>query len=160
VDDSHFGYAPEAEIALELVGLADIPLIAFGKLEYLAAKYRLNTEVLIKPSPIHALAATAAALTGNEWAGLQSAADWYQTGKLNGVFTDLPREFELFVVEDTMGGIRSTQESGEILRQNGFNVPTHLLGLTSGSISKIEAFTQANISHYENWDELVKAIDL
>ena len=70
VDDSHFGYAPEAEIALELVGLADIPLIAFGKLEYLAAQRGLDPGALIKPSPVHALAATAAALTGDEWAWL------------------------------------------------------------------------------------------
>ena len=160
VDDSHFGYAPEAEIALNLVGLADIPLIAFGKLEYLAAKYGLDAGMLIKPSPVHALAATAAALTGHEWAGLQSAGDWYQTGKLDGVFATLPREFELFVVEDTMGGIRSTQAAGEILRQNGFNVPTYTLGLTSGSVSKIEAFTQAGIPHFENWDSLIADVNL
>jgi hypothetical protein len=160
VDDSHFGYAPEAEIALELVGLADIPLIAFGKLEYLAAKSGLDAGVLIKPSPVHALAAIAAALTGDEWAGLQSAGDWRQTGKLNGVFADLPREFELFVVEDTMGGIRSTQAAGGILRQNGFDITTHAIGLTSGSVSKIEAFSQAGIRYFENWETLIAGIDL
>ena len=106
------------------------------------------------------MAATAAALTGDEWSGLQSAGDWYQTGKLKGVFSTLPREFELFVVEDTMGGIRSTQAAGEILRQNGFDVTAHLLGLTSGSVSKIEAFTQIGISHFENWDSLVDKLNL
>ena len=160
VDDSHFGYAPEAEIALELVGLADIPLIAFGKLEYLAAKRGLDAGVLIKPSPVHALAATAAALTGDEWAGLQSAGDWHQTGKLDGIFATLPREFALFVVEDTMGGIRSTHAAGEILRQNGFDVPTQTIGLTSGSASKVEAFTQAGIPHFENWKELIAGLNL
>jgi len=155
VDDSHFGYAPEAEIALKLVGLADIPLIAFGKLEYLAAQRGLDAGMLIKPSPVHALAATAAALTGDEWSGLQSAGDWYQTGKLNGVFADLPREFELYVVEDTLGGIRSTLAAGEVLRQNGFDVTVHALGLTSGSVSKIEAFTQAGIRHFETWEALI-----
>ncbi len=160
VDDSHFGYAPEAEIALELVGLADIPLIAFGKLEYLAAQRGLDPGALLKPSPVHALAATAAALTGDEWAGLQSAADWFQTGKLNGVFSTLPREFELFVVEDTMGGIRSTQAAGEILRQNGFDITTHTIGLTSGSASKVEAFSLAGIRHFENWETLIAELGL
>jgi hypothetical protein len=160
VHDSHFGYAPEAEIALELVGLADIPLIAFGKLEYLAAQRGLDAGALIKPSPVHALAATVAALTGDEWAGLQSAGDWFQTGKLNGVFANLPHEFELFVVEDTLGGIRSTQAAGEILRQNGFDVPTQTIGLTSGSISKAEAFTQADIPYYENLESLIAGIKL
>ena len=160
VDDSHFGYAPEAEIALELVRLADIPLIAFGKLEYLAAQRGLDAGKLIKPSPVHALSATVAALTGDEWLGLQSAGDWFQTGKLNNVFADLPHEFELFVVEDTLGGIRSTQAASEILRQNGFVVTIHALGLTSGSASKIEAFTQAGITHFENWDALISGINL
>jgi hypothetical protein len=155
VGDSHFGYAPEAEIALKLVGLDDIPLIAFGKLEYLADQRGLDSSALIKPSPVHALAATAAALTGNEWAGLQSAGDWFQTGKLNGVFANLPHEFELLVVEDTMGGIRSTLAAGEILRQAGFNVNTQAIGLTSGSISKVEAFTHAGIRNFENWETLV-----
>ncbi|MDP1548282.1 MAG: hypothetical protein Q8L87_19890, partial [Anaerolineales bacterium] len=160
VDVSHFGYAPEAEIALELVGLADIPLIAFGKLEYLAAQSGLDAGALIKPSPVHALAATAAALTGNEWAGLQSAGDWFKTGKLDGIFTDLPREFELFVVEDTLGGIRSTQAAGEILRQHGFGVITHTLGITSGSAAKIAAFNKADIPYFENWESLIEQVGL
>jgi len=160
VNDSHFGYAPEAEIALELVGLADIPLIAFGKLEYLAAKRGLDAGVLIKPSPVHALAATAAAFTGDEWSGLQSAGDWFQTGKLNGVFANLPREFELYVVEDTLGGIRSTQAAGDVLRQAGFDVNTHTLGLTSGSASKVKAFTQAGVPYFENWASLIAEINL
>jgi len=160
VNDSHLGYAPEAEIALELVGLPDIPLIAFGKLEYLAAQRGLDASALIKPSPVHALAAVAAALTGNEWAGLQSAGDWFQTGKLEGVFADLQRSFELYVVEDTLGGIKSTQAAGEILMQNGFNVAVHTLGMTSGSASKIDAFTQAGIPFFENWEALISAIKL
>lgn len=159
-DDSHFGYAPEAEIALELVGLADIPLIAFGKLEYLAAQRGLDAGSLIKPSPVHALAATAAAFTGDEWSSLQSAGDWVQTGQLTSVFADLPRTFELFVVEDTLGGIRSTQAAGEIFRQAGFDVTVHALGLTSGNAAKVEAFHQAGVRYFENWESLIVGIDL
>ncbi len=160
VDDSHFGYAPEAELALEFVGLADIPLIGFGKLEYLASQRGLDAGALIKPSPVHALAATIAAFTGNEWAGLKSAGDWYKTGQLKGVFAELPPAFELYVVEDTLGGIRSTQATGEILRQAGFDVTVHALGLTSGSVSKVEAFRRAGIRYYKNWEELMTGIDL
>jgi hypothetical protein len=155
VNTSHFGYAPEAEIALELVELADIPLIAFGKLEYLASQRGLDASALVKPSAVHALAAAVAALTGDEWAGLQSAGDWFQTGRLNAIFRDLPREFELFVVEDTLGGIRSTQAAGKILQQAGFDVTVHALGLTSGSASKIEAFSQAGIRYFETWEALI-----
>ena len=160
VNVSYFGYAPESEIALELVGLTDMPLIGFGKLEYLAAEYGFSAGTLIKPSPVHALAATAAALTGNEWAGLQSAGDWAQTGQLKGVFADLPRAFELYVIEDTLGGIRSTQAAGEILRKAGFDVTVHPLGLTSGSAAKTDAFTQAGVPHFENWEALIAGTNL
>ena len=160
VNVSHLGYAPEAELALELVGLADIPLIGFGKLEYLASQRGLDAGALLKPSPVHALAATAAALAGDEWSALQSAGDWYQTGQLKGVFADLPRAFELFVVEDTLSGIRSVQAAGEIFRQAGFDVTVHALGLTSGSAAKVDAFSQAGIPHYENWEALIVEVGL
>ena len=145
---------------MELVGLADIPLIAFGKLEYLAAQRGLDAGALVKPSPVHALAATVAALTGDEWAGLQSAGDWVQTGQLKGIFASLPREFELFVVEDTLSGIRSTQAAGKILQHAGIDVTVHPLGLTSGSASKVEAFTQAGVLYFENWESLISGIKL
>ncbi|HKJ38383.1 MAG TPA: hypothetical protein VJ972_06380 [Anaerolineales bacterium] len=158
VDDSHLGYAPEAELALELVGLADIPLMAFGKLEYLAAQRGMDAGTLVKPAPVHALAAIAAALTGDEWAGLQSAGSWLQMKRITGVLADLPRSFELVVVEDTLGGIRSTQAAGEILRDAGFDVTVHAFGLTSGSKAKADAFEQAGIVHFENWDELIPTL--
>jgi hypothetical protein len=160
VNDSHFGYAPEAELALELVGLTDIPLIGFGKLEYLASQRGLDAGALVKPAPVHALAATAAALTGDEWAGLQSAGDWVQTGQLKGVFADLPRAFELFVIEDTLGGIRSVQAAGEIFRQAGFDVTIHALGLTFGSAAKVDAFRQAGVPYFEDWESLIAGIKL
>jgi hypothetical protein len=155
VNVSHLGYAPEAELALELVGLADIPLMGFGKLEYLASQRGLDAGALLKPAPFQALAATAAAFAGDEWSALQSAGDWYQTGQLKGVFADLPHAFELFVVEDTLSGIRSVQAAGEIFRQAGFDVTVHALGLTSGSAAKVDAFSQAGIPHYEDWEALI-----
>jgi hypothetical protein len=114
---------------------------------------------LIKPSPVHALAATAAALTGNEWAGLESAGDWFLSGRLNDIFAKLPRTFELYVVEDTLGGIRSTIAAGEILQQAGFDITVRPLGLTSGSTAKIEAFTQAGVSYFDTWESLVAGSD-
>ncbi len=160
VNDSQLGYAPEAELALELVGLSHIPVIAFGKLEYLASKHQLDPAALMKPSPIHALAATLAAWTGEEWSALQAANHWRETGKLNDVFSQLPKSFELIVVEDTMGGIRSTRKAGEILQQAGFDVNIQTLGLTSGSTSKAAAFADFNVPYYKDWSELIDGINL
>jgi hypothetical protein len=160
VDASHIGYAPEAEAALELVGLAEIPLIGYGRLEYYEKQYGVAAASLLKPSPVQSLAAVAAAFTGEEWSSIQAAAEWQASGRLNSLFLSLPREFELFVVEDTMGGIRSTQTAGEILQKNGFDVNVHALGLTSGSAAKAEAFDKAGVVHYETWETLIAGTGL
>jgi len=156
VFDSHSGYAPEAEMALELVGLSDIPSIAFGKLEYLASHYGLETATLMKPSPFHALAGVLAAWTGEEWHSLQATNHWRETGSLNGLLDQLPSAFELMVVEDTMGGIQSTRSAAEILKKAGLDVHIFAIGLTSGNSGKASAFEQAGVQHFQDWDSLIK----
>jgi hypothetical protein len=159
VNTSHFGYAPEAELALELVGLSDIPLIGYGGLTYLANQRGLDAATLLKPSPVQALAAIAAAFTGEEWTTIQAAAEWQKTGQLNEVFSRLPRSFELIVVEDTIGGINSTLKAAEILQQAGMDITVQTLGLTSGSSSKAVPFKQAGILFFENWVALMHQIE-
>lgn len=154
-DGSHVGYAPEAELALELVGIPDIPLMSFGKLEFIAAQHGLNPAALLKPSPFHALAGILAAWAGDELSALQAAYDWHGTGTLNGRFTELPKSFELIVVEDTMGGIRSARAAGEIFQQAGYVVSVRPLGLTSGSPAKAAAFEAAHVPFFENWESLL-----
>jgi len=154
------GYAPEAELGLALTELENIPIMAFGKLEYIARRRGLDPVKLVKPSPVHALAGVIAAFTGDEWLAIQSAADWYQTGRLNDSFMTIPEAFDLIVIEDTLGGIRSTQAAGEILKQAGFQVNVHLFGLTSGNPKKAAAFKDAGVPHFENWESLLKQLPL
>jgi hypothetical protein len=158
VEVSHQGYAPEAEIALDLVRLPDIPLISFGKLQYLGEQRGLEPEALLKPSPVQAMAAIAAALTGNEWAALQAACDWYETGQLTGVLAELPQVFAVSVIEDTPGGVRSVIAAGKILREAGLEVTVHAFGLTSGSAAKTAALAQLNVPCFEDWDALIDQI--
>ena len=158
INESSLGYAPEAELALDLVGMNDIPLMAFGKLEYIAAQHGLMPSTLVKPSPFQALAATLAARTGDELSALHAAYDWHRAGKLNSKFAKLPKTFELIVVEDTMGGIRSVRTAGEIFRQAGFDVTVRTLGLTSGISAKAAAFDAAAVPHFENWEQLIKVL--
>lgn len=160
VAESTVGYAPEAELALELVELSNIPLIAFGKLEYLAYKHQLDPATLVKPSPVQALAAVLAAWTGEEWPALQAANQWRETGSLNEMFNQLPKTFDLIVVEDTMGGIRSVRAAGEILQVAGFDVNTQALGLTSGSVAKASVFEQFDVPYFEDWVSLINSVDL
>lgn len=154
------GFAPEAELALELVGLPDIPLIAFGKLEYLASQYGLEPATLVKPSPVQALAAALAAWTGEEWPALQAANHWRETGILNEMFNQLPKTFELIVVEDTMGGIHSVRSAGEILKKAGLDVNVRAIGLTSGNSAKTSAFEHAGVQYFQDWESLIKGIAL
>ena len=158
VTDSTLGYAPEAELALELVGMRKIPLIAFGKLEYIAVQYGLDPAKLVKPSPFQALAATLVALTDDELSALQAAYAWHVSGKLNGFFSELPKSFELIVVEDTMGGVRSVRAAGEILQKLGLDVIVKAYGLTSGISAKKAAFEQAGVPHFESWNELISVL--
>ena len=154
------GYAPEAELALELVGLSRIPLIAFGKLEYLAAQYGLDPAALVKPSPVQALAALLAAWTGEEWPALQAANHWHETGLLSAMFDRLPRAFEWIVVEDTMGGINSVRAAGEILKKAGFDVHIHAIGLTSGNSAKASSFGRAGLPYFQDWESLIRGVGL
>ena len=158
VDAPPLGYAPEAEIALDLVGLVDIPLISFGKLQYLGEQRGYDPENLLKPSPVQALAGIAAALMGNEWAALQAACDWHETSKLTGALAELPQSFKVIIVEDTLGGIRSVWAAGEILRDAGLDVTVSAYGLTSGSPAKSAAFEQVGVPYFIDWDALIEKI--
>ena len=66
-------YAPEAEIALDLIGLADLPLAAYGHLTWLAAQYNQRPDYFVKPSPVHALTAMAMAIGGSEREALETS---------------------------------------------------------------------------------------
>jgi hypothetical protein len=160
IDTPPLGYAPEAEIALELVDLSDIPLISFGRLQYLGSQRGYDPETLLKPSPVQALAGIAAALTGDEWSSLQAACDWHETGQLTGTLVQLPRSFDVSIVEDTLSGIRSVIAAGEILRKAGLDVTVHAYGLTSGSAAKSAAFDQARVPHFNDWEGLVGQLGL
>jgi hypothetical protein len=152
------GYPPEAEFALELAGLEDIPMIAHGRLQYLASQHELDAATLEKPSPFHALAAVLAAWTGEELTALQSANHWYETNSLDGKFVRLPRTFELVVVEDTLGGIRSVRAAGEILKASGFDVTVRPFGLTLGNETKASAFRKAGVPYYSDWESIIDVI--
>jgi len=155
IKDTLLSYPPEAELGLKLVGLSDIPVIGYGKLEYIATQRGLDAMTLLKPAPAQALAAIVAAWTDNELAGLHSACDWIQTNEVKGALADLPRKFDLIIVEDTLGGVRSVRAAGEILRQAGFEVNVHAFGLTSGSAAKAKTFKQTGVPYFENWAELI-----
>ena len=149
------GFAPEAELALALTGLPDVPLMAFGRLEYLARHHDMDPASLVKPSPFHALAAIFAASTGEEWSALQAARHWHETGLIDERIHLLPKTFDLIVIEDTLGGVYSARAAAAILNKAGLEVNVHAIGLTSGSAAKAFAFEREGVSYFDDWESLI-----
>ena len=131
---SPLGYPPEAEMALEVVGCPDLPLIGWGHLRAflahpLAGDSSSDAERLLKPHPFHALAALLAALTGDEAQALRLAAEglFHRHPPARALF---PREgVHLIVVEDTAPGLRSALGAAEALRRWGVPLRLTLLGV-------------------------------
>src|SRR5258708_2065600 len=67
------GYTPESEMGAELVGLGGVPVMGFGKLDWWAGQVGRAGSQLVKPSPLHAMAAMGAARTGLEVESIKAA---------------------------------------------------------------------------------------
>ncbi|NPA92413.1 MAG: hypothetical protein GXO56_01865, partial [Chloroflexi bacterium] len=109
------GYAPEAEMALEAVGLPDLPLVGYGRLVYFAAQRGLPTaEILLKPAAFHALAAIFAALMQDEQAGLARAARWLLDGDSERV--GMPDRLIVVGLDDSVSGLHGVAAAVDALR--------------------------------------------
>jgi hypothetical protein len=119
------GYAPEAEIALEKVGLSPLPLIGYGRILYLAGQTGAAVEEYSKPSPVHALAAIFAALTGEENSSLILARKLY-LGEAAPEISYLKNQegIQVHVFEDSPGGIQAVRKAGEIL--SAYDLPVQV----------------------------------
>jgi hypothetical protein len=156
--DSLPGYAPEAEFALQLVDMQDLPLIGFGRMRHLAERHAVEVETLLKPSPVQALAAIGAALSGEE---LQSLEDTYAFFKksTDGGLAALPdwaaAPLEVHVFEDSAGGIEAVQRAGELLRDAGAEIRVHAYGIAQNE-AKIRALKGVGARVYATTDEAVQ----
>ncbi len=79
----HVGYSPEAELGMQLLDM-HYPLIATGRVQWLAAKVNVPFESVTKPAPIQALAAIGAAVTHQEADSLLAAHALVSQGELIG----------------------------------------------------------------------------
>lgn len=113
------GYAPEAELGAQLVGLGHVPLIGYGSVHWLAEAVGGNPEGYLKPSPVHGLAAIGAALGGSESEALLAAA----AGRGDSSAPVWPpplnalrgREGRVIVFEDSAAGIRGVRRAAALL---------------------------------------------
>ena len=129
---SKVGYPPEAELALEKMDLLDVPLIAYGRMQYLAGKLNIPTASLVKPYPYQALAGIKAALDGEELPALSWVGKIYQlmhsieskdhTGLPALADIDRSDELDIHIFEDMPVGIRSAREASDMLRKFGMKI--------------------------------------
>jgi phosphoglycolate phosphatase-like HAD superfamily hydrolase len=143
--------APEAEIALDLIGLADLPLATYGHLTWLAAQYNQRPDYFVKPSPVHALTAMAMAIGGSEREALETAYALVREGRLVAPLSDLRgRRAEVHVFEDSARGIRGVREAARLLEQAGIHVDARAWGIADHpekrrALESLDALTFANV---------------
>jgi hypothetical protein len=120
IRDDTDNYAPEAELAVQMLGLEILPMIGYGRLQWLANKCGGDPNFLIKPSAVHALAAVGAAVSGDEEASLIGAYALVEEGRLQQPFSDLANAtLNVTVFEDSITGVKATQRGMEMLQAYG-----------------------------------------
>jgi hypothetical protein len=130
--DPPAGYAPEAELAAELIGLAGkVPLIGQGRVGWLAWRNGRGAAEYVKPSPVQALASIGAAASGSETGALKAAAALFEHGELAGPLAGLAgHPTHVIVFEDTAGGIRAAQKAVGLLQRAGLEVAFEGVGVS------------------------------
>ena len=153
-------YVPEAEIALELVGLSEIPLIGYGRMIYLADQLGLEAETLLKPSPVQAIAAILAAIQGDEIGALRLAYNVYTKSKAQIdepilTYSGSNGRLLISVFEDSAGGIEAVKNAAKILHQAGVPVSVSSYGIATNP-EKIDALKSVGAMIYPSTDQAVQ----
>lgn len=153
-------YTPEAEMALRMIGLEEIALMSFGRMNYLAEAVGEQADHFLKPSPVQGLAAIRAAITGEERASLEWA---YELAKEEGndrmmrLSLDwLPGGVELHVFEDSTTGILSVRNAVRILEKHGAVMDCHAWGVASHT-EKIAALIELDAAIFPDVNSAVEA---
>ncbi|MDW8327294.1 MAG: hypothetical protein RMK99_12060 [Anaerolineales bacterium] len=116
------GYTPEAEMALALLGLdGEAPTMALGKLEWAARRVGRSAVEYVKPSPVQALAAIAAARTGREAEAIDAALAVQRGERLPDLYAACANE-HIHVFEDSASSLRAVGHAVELLNGYGLNL--------------------------------------
>jgi hypothetical protein len=125
--------SPEAEMALEMVGLEGIPLVGYGQVCQLAQSSGLPADQIAKPSMIHALGAIGAAVTRDAARAMMDAARWAGESAAPGIFGNLPG-LDITVFEDSPWSIRAVQQAGELLMGMGTPARVSAYGISRSPV--------------------------
>jgi hypothetical protein len=133
IADDPTDYPPEAEIALRIIGLKDLPLAGAGHMQWLARRHGQLIDAYLKPSPVHSLAAFALALGDGEGTALESARAFVEEGKLLPPLDRLRAEpADILIFEDSPTGVVGTQSAVDLLIRARCPCRLSILGVAAG----------------------------
>jgi FMN phosphatase YigB (HAD superfamily) len=141
------GYTPESEIACQMVGLESLPVMGFGKLRWLAERISRAGSQIVKPSPIHSMAALAAARTGLELEAIKAAVAVDRGGYLRYPLTACAGE-SVHVFEDSTNSLGAVKKAVAELNRLGLRLTLTCHGIApQGSPKRETLATEADYLH-------------
>jgi hypothetical protein len=141
------GYTPEAEIACQMVGLESLPVMGFGKLRWLAERLGRAGSQIVKPSPVHSMAAMAAARTGLELEAIKAAVAVERGGYLRYPLTACAGE-DVHVFEDSTNSLAAVKKAVAELNRLGLRLTLTCHGIAlPGSPKRETLATEADFIH-------------
>ncbi|MGD0174321.1 MAG: hypothetical protein ABSC61_07815 [Anaerolineales bacterium] len=126
-------FPPEAEIALKVIGLEELPLVGAGQMLWLSKRHGQQPDAYLKPNPAHSLAAISMALGTAEGDGLEAGRALVEEGQLLPPLDALKKETaDIVVFEDSPTGVLATQSAVDLLNRKGMNIRMSFLGVAAG----------------------------
>jgi hypothetical protein len=122
--------SPEAEQALQLVGLSSIPVIGLGFVNASAAAGNFQASALIKPQAFHSLAAILVAAGNSFKDAIQIGLDLIATGESSQLNDEL-HGAKISIFEDSPAGLESMLAAERILSTNGIQIHLRLFGIAN-----------------------------
>jgi len=120
---------PEAELGAQRVSLQGVPLVGLGGLTWLAQQRGLPAQSLVKPSPVHVLAALGLGLEISLPVALQLAAGLALDDRPDESWRALSGA-RLSVFEDNIVGLQSAQAARDMLWKIGISLKLELYGIS------------------------------
>jgi len=129
------GGTPEAEIGLARLGLSTLPFVGIGHLDWLAGGRGLESQSLLKPSAVHALAALRVAAGDSLGDALLSAAG-LELDRVDDGQWDRLDAAQAIVFEDSFRGLQSARAAQIALQGIGIRLELDLRGVTTAAAKR------------------------
>ena len=152
-DVKTYNYSPEAEVALKALALEELPLVAAGKMGWLALQTGKRVDQLTKPSPVQALAAIGTAVTRQIGSALWAASELYFENHADGFWQMPPLSIHVF--EDAGGNINAVRKAAELLAAAGLPNRVTAWGIANNP-QKREALRNAGANLVEKVDQAIE----